>query len=645
MHAASLALLALALTFLDAAAVGAAKRKPCGNTSWVVEDAPILPDDASLQHNGIVLRDGTLAVGGGCTAVKAKRKAGKKGTRLAARWKSCTGVTGPVRFKGTTDPACGTLTGTLRARKGGLDKAITAVAVPTGAVTGQVRVVRRVAVPVEARAGVLDYRAELEASGRSVAADGSTVDDPPAGAPGWLVRVGDRTGVTRADGTFALRLDPAPATEGELFHPGQPEDVAVVFFGVPHLAAAGATPTPVDVIITTQGPCGMDSDPAANPAYCASMPPVGTAAASVGPAASALGGGCGHAAGAHAAHVHDVPVTAAATYTWTTGALGSYPTLAGGRCADEDGGFGLSGESVLGVLTNYLFSTCHDQILSGCCDNELGSLIVSARTALGKITGWKPTPCDKNHKGRLCQELLQGDVAVQVPAGVASGQPNVRNVFGFPQSVTQPVTLGTPVPITVHHNGCYGDTIVEKTVDELQGGLSGPVVSVNGVTKVSHGVTGGAPASFTADVAITWVGGVCPPGVAKARDVYEFSTDGQVAELILEADCTIATTTTTTGTSGPTTTTIAGRAVKLLFATGGNAAASHLCLSRVTGGCVTPAHLPFCAYTHLHENTGAGIGIDGDGPYPDPEATMSEPCGYGEVVTVPGCGPDTIPPC
>jgi hypothetical protein len=188
MHAASLALLALALTLLDAAGVSAAKRKPCGDTSWVVEDAPILPDDASLQHNGVVLRDGRLAVGGGCPAVKAKRKAGKKGTRLAARWKSCAGVTGPVRFKGTTDPTCATLSGTLRARKGGLRKAIAAVAVPTGVVTGQVRVVRRVAVPVEARAGVLDYRAQLEASGRSLAADGSTVDDPPSGAAGWLVR-------------------------------------------------------------------------------------------------------------------------------------------------------------------------------------------------------------------------------------------------------------------------------------------------------------------------------------------------------------------------------------------------------------------------------------------------------------------------
>ncbi|MCW5892294.1 MAG: hypothetical protein KIT14_17370 [bacterium] len=144
---------------------------------------------------------------------------------------------------------------------------------------------------------------------------------------------------------------------------------------------------------------------------------------------------------------------------------------------------------------------------------------------------------------------------------------------------------------------------------------------------------------------IAWVGGVCPPGVAAARDVYEFSTDGAVAELILEASCAPATTTTTTGTAGPTTTTIVGRAVTLLFPTAGNAANSALCLSRVTGGCVTPAHPPFCGYTHLHDATGVGIGIDGDGPYPDPHATIGEPCGFGAVVTVPGCGPDTVPPC
>jgi len=77
----------------------------------------------------------------------------------------------------------------------------------------------------------------------------------------------------------------------------------------------------------------------------------------------------------------------------------------------------------------------------------------------------------------------------------------------------------------------------------------------------------------------------------------------------------------------------------LLFQTGTPAAGTQLCLSRVTGGCITPAHPPNCAYVHLREHTGAGIGIDGDGPNPDPFDTMGVPCGYGEVVTIPGCGP------
>jgi hypothetical protein len=78
-------------------------------------------------------------------------------------------------------------------------------------------------------------------------------------------------------------------------------------------------------------------------------------------------------------------------------------------------------------------------------------------------------------QGRQCQDVLQGDVGVQVPAGKASGQPNVQSVFGLPASVTQSVAPGAVVPVTVHHNGCYGETAVEKTVDELHGSLSGTI--------------------------------------------------------------------------------------------------------------------------------------------------------------------------
>jgi hypothetical protein len=48
---------------------------------------------------------------------------------------------------------------------------------------------------------------------------------------------------------------------------------------------------------------------------------------------------------------------------------------------------------------------------------------------------------------------------------------------------------------------------------------------------------------------------------------------------------------------------------------------------------------------HLHANNEFGIGIDGNGPYQDPHISQGQPCGFGEVKIVPGCGPDNVPPC
>jgi hypothetical protein len=213
-------------------------------------------------------------------------------------------------------------------------------------------------------------------------------------------------------------------------------------------------------------------------------------------------------------------------------------------------------------------------------------------------------------------------------------------VFGLSSAVTQPVTPGQTVPVTVHHNGCYGETAVEKTVDELKGSLAGLIGG-----NVRHYAPNGNKFTFTPDVTISYTAGQCPAGVTTASDVYEFTTDGYTATVTFTATCANTVTTTTTVTSSPTTTTIMGRAVHLLFQTGGDAAGSYACLSRVTGGCVAPIHTPFCSYVHLHAMNEFGIGIDGAGPYQDPEITQSQPCGFGEVVTVPGCGPDDVPPC
>ncbi len=90
------------------------------------------------------------------------------------------------------------------------------------------------------------------------------------------------------------------------------------------------------------------------------------------------------------------------------------------------------------------------------------------------------------------------------------------------------------------------------------------------------------------------------------------------------------------------TVTAAGRAVRLGAATGTLAGGSEVCLADVQNGCVNPAHEPFCAYAHLHGAAGITItGVSG-GPFPDPAQNA---CGFGEVITKPGCAADTLPSC
>ncbi len=490
-----------------------------------MEDAPIIPGDQSLHHNGIVVRGGEIAVGGSCAAVRVRQKVSKRGTHLNARWPQCMNVKGPVRFRGIVDPTCTTLKGTLVGRRAKLHRPLHATAAPAGEVHGIVRIVRVVAVPESTRADVLADKTRIEAEGATVAPDGSAIAHAPTGAAGWRVALGDRETRTRADGSFTLTLDPATATEGVLYHPAQDQDPAVAFWVVPYLAPAGGTPTPIDVEVDFQGACGMNESPADNPAYCATL----------GPGALLRGPG------------PDLDPTADVTFVWKLGPLGSYPSLAPTGCRDQDGGFGLSGTSTLGALTNYIGSTCDTQVTLGCCDNELGSIKVSIKSAFGYFTGFKPVSCQKNHKGRFCDDVLHDDVGVGVPAGVA----NASAVLGFPKSVTQPVQPSVPVPVTVHNNACYGETIVTKTVDDLHGTLA----TLTG-GKVLHYTTGPAGRfTYVADVGLTYTPPACPPNNAplNATDVYDFEAEGNSVDVTFLMACPPTTTTTTTTTTTSTT--------------------------------------------------------------------------------------------
>ncbi len=624
----AIALLAALALGLWSTPVTAKKRPPCPDAAYVVEDAPLIPGDESLAHNGVVDRAGTLSIGGSCQAVKVKRKGTKKGTRLTARFKSCAGIEGPVRFSGLVDPTCTTLTGKLKGKRAKLAKDVAGTAVPTGAVRGIAQIVRTIAVPLDARSEVLAQKAQIEGlePGAVVNADGSAITHTPVGAGGWRVTVGTQETRVAADGSFTLTLDEVGPTEGVLYHPAQDTEPAIVFWLVPHLTPVGGpAPATIDIELETQGACGMDENPDDNPAYCAAL-----AAAGIGQTAHA--GHHGHAAMRPAS---EPPVTAPVTFVWTVGPRGSYPSLTPTSCRDQDGGFGLAGTTTLGALTNYVGSTCDTQVTLGCCDNELGSIKVSIKSALGKITGFKPVACQQNHKGRFCDDLLHDDVGVQVPAGIV----NASGVLALAKTVTQPVAPAVPVPVTVHHNACYGETIVTKTLNDLGGTL-------NGLTgnKVLHYTTNGAGRhTFVADVGIQYVPPAsCPPNVVTPSDTYHFEADGYGVDVTFTMTCTV--TTTTTGTAGSTSTTLqVGRAVRLLFPTGPAAAQTDLCLDRVGGGLVVAAHAPFCEYVHLHAQ-GTTISIDGTGTYIDPHVGPEmEPCGFGEIVTVPGCGPDSVP--
>jgi len=599
----------------------AKKRPVCGDGSYVMEDAPLVPGDESLAHNGLVLRGGQLTAGGACPAVKAKLKGTKKGTRIAARWKSCTGVSGAVTFKGALPATCDTLTGHLKGRKAKLKREVDAAVTPAGAVTGIVRVTHTTEVPDALRADVLAQKAAIDATGRTVAADGATVSGPALGEGGWIVRVGDRATVTGADGFFTLTLDAAGPTEGELFRPGDSDAPVAAFWVVPHLAPAGGAPVPIDLEVRGHGACGMSEG--FEPAGCA---------------ATALP--------VHHVHGGALLQPQVDPPSFHLGDLGTYPNGGQTLCRDQDGGLVPPGENPLTVLIAYAGSTCDLLSQSGCCGYELGTLTNLVKTVVGKVTGgFKPIPCIQNHRGRYCQEVLQGDVGAKVDAETINALPLLQK----PQQLEKIVVPGQVVPVTVHNNACYGLTNVTKTVNDLGGTLAGTGLLAGPLgpgSQITHCNLAGTRCAYAADRALTWTAPpACPADATPdASDTYEFEADGHHVTVSFRMLCAPVTTT-TTGTSGPTTTTISGRAVTLLFQTGTLAAGTQLCLSRITGGCVTPAHPPNCAYDHLHEHTGAGIGIDGDGPYPDPFDTMGVPCGYGEVVTIPGCGPDSLPAC
>ena len=607
----------LALVLSDGMAA-AKKPRPqaCSRGTFLVEESSVLDADVTADRRLLRIQDGRMTVGGACASAKVKLKATRKGTAVAASWKRCTGLTGGVTFKGSLDPTCRTLRGTLKAKKAKIRRTILA---SLELLRGQVRLMTTINVAEGARADILAQRAAIEAGGKTLAADGSTISSPFRGASGWLVVVGDQRVRTLPDGRFSIHVPPGGPPDVQLFHP-RDDTEAVYTFPVSALVPPEAPPVPVDIELRVDGPCGMND--AANPDPTAHPP------------------GCPAAQLAVVAPGHGITRDNPPGSPVVPGPLGVYPAGNQTQCLDYDGldlsSIGFDRTGITGTLAAYTFSTCSKRIDEGCCGDELGSLWVSFK----KVFGFKPVDCQKNHKGRYCQELERGDVTVQTPSVTVS----FLNSGGFDRFESDDgddsypyaeniVDGDSTTKVTVHNNACYGSTNVTKYVEQLFGTLAGPGYDQK---TVRHFEQSGGRFTYVTDRVLEYKAPKCPQD-PQARDAYLFEADGGGVTLGFRVRC--LTTTTTMQVTNPTGPRLVSGSQFTAVAAG-----TGICLDRITNGCLTNGGL--CGALHLHALSSAGITIAGvGGPYPDPQMSGVH-CGYGLVETdVPGCTPAQVPDC
>jgi len=114
-------LVAVVLAIASHAAARKPRPVPCTGT-YVVAGEPL----AGTAGPDALVIGTTIASASGCPPVAAKLRAKKKGTLVAARWRSCPGITGKAILKGRIGTDCGAFAGSFRARKSKLKRAVTA---------------------------------------------------------------------------------------------------------------------------------------------------------------------------------------------------------------------------------------------------------------------------------------------------------------------------------------------------------------------------------------------------------------------------------------------------------------------------------------------------------------------------------------
>jgi len=193
------------------------------------------------------------------------------------------------------------------------------------------------------------------------------------------------------------------------------------------------------------------------------------------------------------------------------------------------------GESSATGIISYPGSTCNIQVQLGCCENEAADI--------GRQIASVPFPerfpvlaCVSNHRGRFCQSVTKGDIAIEVKGDIIKAG----------QTKEYEVSAGELVPILVHNNGCYGDTRVNegllasvlllggRIVDGALGRLTGGVIH--------HQADSG---DYFPDRDVAYQAPDPCPDDAFARfrrDRYRFETDGWAAGVAFKCPPTTTTT-------------------------------------------------------------------------------------------------------
>jgi hypothetical protein len=388
------------------------------------------------------------------------------------------------------------------------------IAGTAGPLLGRVELAKAIDFPPGAREDVIANRATLQAQGATVADDGSSLIGPPTGASGWIAVLGDQAVRLDATGSFVLAVPLGQPLEGWLYHPANRTAPVARFFVVELAGISDPAPTVIPLEVRTPGACGMNRDPADDPPSCH----------------AALGGITPRLAAPHGiARLNPDPGTFPPK---VDGELGTYPNpdpaARQSVCLDYNGYIqtGERGDGSIKGAIAYPGSTCQMQVDVGCCDNEAATI---RRRILFVIDDFSfpILHCPDNHTGdRFCQSVTKGDLAVRVKGQVARDG----------QTLDFTLAPGENVQLTVHNNGCYGETHVSPGLFNDAGGvLTGP--RFDGETLRHFDV------DYVADADLTYFANAdCPS--ESASDKYEFEADGSEATVIFR--CTPPTTTTTT---------------------------------------------------------------------------------------------------